>query len=99
MFLSLRISVSKEKLHSDLHRWFLMGVNAAEEVCKIYDFYGAGTVSDRNARKWFKMFREGRKTSKRKRRSGRPQKVDKSKLKRKFARDPTCSTRELASGI
>ncbi len=67
---------TKEQIHEDLHRWFKRGVTAAKVSQKINEFYGKVVIKDRTARKWFQMFRGGRKSAKRKQGSGRSASVD-----------------------
>lgn len=53
----------------------------------------------RDAQKWFKMFREGRRSAKRKRGSGRPKIVNHKTLEKRLKRNPESSSRELAKNL
>ncbi|KAI1695279.1 histone-lysine N-methyltransferase SETMAR [Ditylenchus destructor] len=90
---------TKDQVHTDLHRLYKTGISAAEATRRITDFYRKVVISDSQARAWFKMFKEGRKSAKRKRGSGRPVKIDRNALKHRFFRNRDATTRELAAGI
>lgn len=53
----------------------------------------------RTARRWFKMFREGRQSVIRRRGQGRPKNVDRRALGQKLRRNPNATTRKLAENI
>ncbi|KAI1698201.1 histone-lysine N-methyltransferase SETMAR [Ditylenchus destructor] len=89
----------KDQVHKDLHRLYKIGISAAEATRRITDFYGKVIVRERQVQNWFKMFKEGRKSAKRKHGSGRPVKTDRKALKNRFFRDREITTRELAAGI
>ncbi|KAI1693112.1 histone-lysine N-methyltransferase SETMAR [Ditylenchus destructor] len=89
----------KDQVHKDLHRLYKIGISAAEATGRITDFYAKVIVRERQVQNWFKMFKEDRKSAKRKRGSGRPVKTDRKALKNRFFRDREITTREFAAGI
>ncbi|KAI1698752.1 histone-lysine N-methyltransferase SETMAR [Ditylenchus destructor] len=90
---------TKDQVHTDLLRFYKTGISAAEATRQITDFYGKVVITKRQTRKWFKMFKDGRKSAKRKRGSGRPVKIDRKALRHRFFRNIDATTRELAAGI
>ncbi|KAI1706081.1 hypothetical protein Ddc_15472 [Ditylenchus destructor] len=72
---------TKDQVHTDLHRLYKTGISAAEATRRITDFYGKVVITERQTRKWFKMFKDGRKSAKRKRGSRRPVKIDRKALR------------------
>ncbi|KAI1702490.1 histone-lysine N-methyltransferase SETMAR [Ditylenchus destructor] len=88
----------KDQVHSGLLGFYKTGVSASETTRRITDFYGKLVIT-RQTRKWFKMFKDGRKSAKRKRGSGRPVKIDRKALQHRFFRNKDTTSYELAAGI
>jgi histone-lysine N-methyltransferase SETMAR len=96
--MNLEMDLDKENIHTLLHNHFKNGVKAAEAARLINAGIGADVVSPRVAQKWFKKFRAGRNSTKRKQGSGRPPTVDKRVLANRLQQDPAASSAELARG-
>ncbi|KAI1700972.1 histone-lysine N-methyltransferase SETMAR [Ditylenchus destructor] len=90
---------TKDQIHKDLHRLYKTGISAAEATRRITDFYRKVIIRERQVQNWFKMFKEGRKSAKRKPGSGRPPKINCRALTDRFRRNRDATTRELAAGI
>jgi transposase len=90
---------TQEELHKNLHHWYERGVSAAKAADEINKFYGNRVMPDRTARRWFKMFREGRQSVIRMKGQGRPRTVDQRALGQKLRRNSNVTTRKLAENI
>ena len=94
----LAMAEDKENIHTILHTLYEKGDKAAEAARKVNDVMGADVISPRQAQKWFKQFREGRRSGKRKSGSGRPPPLDKRALAQRQRRHPDNSCAGLARG-
>lgn len=92
------MSENKELIHQLLHNQYNLGVKATEAARSINAAIGEEVVTNRTAQLWFKQFREGRSTAKRKKGSGRPPTVAKRVLAQRLRRNPNSNPTELAVG-
>jgi len=91
--------MDKENLQVLLHTKFQQGKNASAAARSIIEFTGQNIVNDRTVRRWFQQFKEGQNLVKRKKGSGRRPHVNRRALRRRLARNPEASTRELSKGL
>lgn len=94
----LDMSPTSEVLRSLLREQFDQGKKAPQACRAINEFYGREVAKKSTARKWFKLFREGRTSIKHRMGAGRPITVDRRTLRRRLKTDPEASTRKLAEG-
>uniref|UniRef100_A0A183C988 HTH_48 domain-containing protein n=1 Tax=Globodera pallida TaxID=36090 RepID=A0A183C988_GLOPA len=88
----------KENAHTLLHIQFQNGERAAKAARNVNAVLGADVISVKAAQKWFRQFREGRNSTKRRVGSGRPSTVNKRVLALRLRHKPDSSSAELARG-
>lgn len=93
--MNLDMEEDKENIHNLLHK---LGLKATEATKNINAALGQSYVTNRTAQRWFKQFRDGRSTPKRKKGSGRPPTVNRRVLAQRMRCNPDTSPTELAVG-
>jgi histone-lysine N-methyltransferase SETMAR len=91
--------LTQQEIHKLLHHQFKITKNAAAAARNINQFIGRDVVSTRTAQIWFRKFRDGRRNLGRQHGQGRRVTVDRRELRRRFKRNPTISSAELAKDL
>lgn len=94
-----RMMADRECVRMLLRERFQNGDKATPAARKINEMFGRQVISESQARKWFKLFREGRTSIEHKKGAGRPISVCRRSLRRRIKRKPDGSTRQLAAGL
>jgi histone-lysine N-methyltransferase SETMAR len=89
-------SLKREEIRLLLHFQWLQEVTAADANRAINDAYGANTVSEKTAYRWYETFRKEGMRLKDKQHTGRPQEIDREAVIQTIETNPTLTTRMLA---